>query len=401
MLVIYVIAKNSSIIWYQNYNMKVNDPYQFGYYQCLNKKFFSKIEAMEYADRYNSSISFHYNDHVFSQQDWHHEPTQTLTELYLQRATQLRSQYDYIVLFYSGGADSHNMLESFVHAGVHIDEIASFHSYAADHDKQSSFNREVFETAVPYVENLKKQKRLSETTQHRLIDQSQLIADFTKQMHWQDFPYLANSTISINNMSRADLRTYVTDWQDIINQGKRLCLIWAHDKPRIHHLNGQFHLFFMDIFDNCVSTKLQHLAHPGYFDEMFYSTPDFPQLVIKQAHVISKFLQTCDINHPYVTKDVTGLGHVMKDSQAYWLTQDAQSLIIYPWFDPGLYYEPKPRDILYSQRDRWFWSDQDLSNRYRDCINALVNRWGDRWLNQNPNLRATRNYRTQNYCLGF
>jgi hypothetical protein len=238
-----------------------------------------------------------------------------------------------------------------------------------------------------------------------LIDLTDVISDFSRDMDWTDFPYLANSTISINNVARADLREHVTDWRDMIQQGRRVCLVWGHDKPRIMHVDGGFVLYFMDIYDNCVSAKLQHLSLPGYFDEMFYSTSDMPELIVKQARTICRFLEKCPLDHPWITTNPTGLGHVIRQTpqgyQTRWLTQDAQSMLIYPWFDPGLYYEAKPKDILYSQRDRWFWKDPVLSHGFRSTVDSLINRWGDQWLNRRQDLVATQNYRTRHYRINL
>jgi len=394
--------------WSSGVNSLLNNPYtdpkKFGYYSVKDQLFFSKIEAMECSLRNNCPISYHYNDDAFLSADWTVEPTKSLSELYQQRAQQIRDQYDHIVLFYSGGADSHNMLESFVSAGIKIDEIASFHSYAADGDQSSSFNREIFETAIPYVEKLKAQQLLDINTPHRLIDMSDIIVKFSQDINWLDFPYMANSSVSINNVARAFLRKYIVEWRDLIDSGKRVCLVWGHDKPRIMH-DQKFYLQFLDIFDNCVSTINQQTATPGYFDELFYSTPDLPELVIKQAHTIKNFLETATAEHPFLTEHVTGLGHVVKHypdktCKSLWLTQDAQSYLLYPWFKPELYYEPKPKDIINSKRDRWFWQDQFISQKFTTVVTGLATQFGETWLNINPGSRATKNYRSARYYIG-
>ena len=379
---------------------------RFGYYRVGEISVYSKIEALEIAQRHNLPITWHYNDEIFDLHDWTIEPEKSLEQFYLERSQQIRDRYDYIVLFYSGGADSHNMLESFLRAGVKIDEIASFHSLSADGDRQSAFNREIFETAIPFVESLKSDGRLPNTTIHRLIDMGDIITRFCHDINWMDFPYLVSSTISINNVARANLRKYIIDWSELINQGKRLVLVWGHDKPRIMSDGPRFFLNFMDIFDNCISVAIQQSSPPGWFDEMFYSTPDLPELVIKQAHVIKRFLENCDENHPGITESVTGLGHCVKyrpdgSWKNVWLTQDAQSTLIYPWFSPDLYYESKPKDIIFSKRDQWFWKDHKISNRYHNVVNGMISRFGDQWLNQDikKGIRATRNFRSKKYWL--
>jgi len=386
--------------------MNYADPKRFGYYTVGTHSIFSKVEALEMAQRLNQPIEFHYNDEIFDSLDWTKEPKKDLRDLYQDRAKQIRNNYDYVVLFYSGGADSHNMLESFLNAGVPIDEVVSFHSLSADGDRQSEFNREIFETAIPYVESLKLTQRLSNDTPHRLIDMSDIITKFCKDINWLDFPYMVSSTLSINNVARSYLRRYVTDWADKINQGKRLVLVWGHDKPRIMSDGPRFFLNFMDIFDNCVSNWVQQTSTAGWFDEMFYSTPDMPQLVVKQAHTIKRFLEVCNDTHPWVTESVTGLGHAVKYSKdgsykSIWLTQDAQSMLIYPWFRPDLYYESKPKDIIFSKRDRWFWQDKVISSQYHNVVSSLKNQFGEAWINEDPTrgIRATRNFRSKKYWL--
>jgi len=387
-------------------NISYSNPLQFGHYSVDNQTVFSKVAAMEMSLRLNSPVKFHFNDEIFSKVDWTNEPTESLSDLYQTRARQIRDQYDYIVLFYSGGADSHNMLEAFITGGIHIDEIASFHSYDADSDKMSVANREIYETAIPYIQSLKTLGRLSENIPHRLIDLSDIINRFNNEINWLDFRYFVNSTVSINNPARAFLRHYIKDWKKIIDSGKRLCLVWGHDKPRISHADGKFCLQFMDVVDNCISVINQSEPQAGYYDELFYSTPHLPKLIIKQAHTIIKFLKNTPVDHPFITETVTGLGHMIRHISdgtwsAYWLTQDGQSYLIYPWFNPKLYYEPKPKNIIVSERDRWFIKDSKISKNYKTSIDGLITEFGNIWLNSNPTIgtMSSQNFRTQRYWL--
>jgi hypothetical protein len=381
------------------------DMRRFGFYRVGNFEVFSKIEAIELSERLNQPVHWNFNDKIFGQSDWSKEPESSLSDLYIARARQIRDQYDHVVLLYSSGADSHNMLESFLHAGVCIDEIASFHVYSADHDRSSVFNNEIFNSAIPHVQYLQSQGRLTDATKFRLIDMSEMIDEFAKTINWLDYPYLVNSVVSINNVARSNLRKYVLDWANLINQGKKLALVWAHDKPRIMHDQGGFFLNFMDIYDNCVSTNIQQKNPAGWFDEMFYSSPDMPEVVIKQAHVIKKFLKHCPVTHPCLTKEVTGLGHVIKtdpdgSQQAYWLLQNAQDQLIYPWFNSNLYIGEKPKDTLFSLRDTWFWKDPILSHNYTGMVNSLLQKFGSKWINVGTTTRSTKNYRSQKYYIG-
>ena len=70
---------------------------------------------------------FCFNETVFKLIDWTVEPSQSLKELYVERCQQLRDKYDYLILSYSGGADSHEILYTFLENNIFIDEIQVVH----------------------------------------------------------------------------------------------------------------------------------------------------------------------------------------------------------------------------------------------------------------------------------
>lgn len=359
-----------------------HSPYKFGYYQVGDKKTFSKVEALEWSKVCRHAVTWHYNDEVFSSMDWTKEPSKSLPELYIERAKDIRNSYDYIVLFYSGGSDSHNMLESFIYSGVKIDEICSFIS--RDKGEKDILipdgKNEIHETASPQVQKLKNDGRLAMDVVHRIINLKDLIVDFNNTFNWNDYAYMANSMFTVQHPVKARLRKYIPEWRRMIDEGKRVALVWGWEKPRIMH-DGKFFLTFLDILDNCVGPETQMLNPPGWYDELFYHTPDMPEIVIKQAHVTKNFLNAAPENHPWLTDKVTGMGHVIKHRPdcswtAKWLLTDAQSMLIYPWYNPSLHSETKTKDSFYSHRDHWFWEDPVLSNGYRRVVEGIVHQFG-------------------------
>jgi hypothetical protein len=100
----------------------IDDPEytKHGYYLVDGIKTFSKFEAWQHARDAgisSESIRFDFNSDLFSTIDWSIEPSESLDKLYANRARQLREKYDYIVLVYSGGIDSHVALQSFLKNG--------------------------------------------------------------------------------------------------------------------------------------------------------------------------------------------------------------------------------------------------------------------------------------------
>jgi hypothetical protein len=103
--------------------MQFIENYPQGYWQVGDQKFINKYQALVHATKTNNYIHFRYFDDVWQNFDRSLIGKYSLKELYKQRAQQLRDSYDYLILYFSGGADSYNVLRSFLDNGIHLDEI--------------------------------------------------------------------------------------------------------------------------------------------------------------------------------------------------------------------------------------------------------------------------------------
>ena len=253
--------------------LQQNDLDKFGFYTVGGLKTYSKLEAILEQDKTGIHPHWNFNEDVFSRVDWKKEPTEELTELYRQRAQLIRDKYDYLVLWYSGGADSTNILQTFINNDIKLDEIAQFYSLEGDNgDVDANFNAEVVKVAIPWSLKITEQYKY---IKHRVIDQSKLIETIYEQPEIKyDFIFQQNTTISPNNFSRVYLRKVVKDYADMINSGKRVCFIWGSDKPRLQIIDGKYALRFQDLVDNCVSPLIQQQQYSGWYDELFYWSPD-------------------------------------------------------------------------------------------------------------------------------
>ena len=103
--------------------IKFENNSKLGYYTVGDKKFHSKPLALLAATESNQFPEWDFNKQSFAAVDWSLEPVTDIRNLYRLRAQQLRQQYDYIRLEFSGGSDSTTVLYSFVNNGIHIDEV--------------------------------------------------------------------------------------------------------------------------------------------------------------------------------------------------------------------------------------------------------------------------------------
>ena len=350
---------------------KLNNRDHFGYYTVGSHKTYSKLDAILLHERTGNFPQWNFNDLAFGLQDWTQEPTESLEELYRQRAQQIRDDYDYLVLFYSGGADSTNILQTFLKNDIKLDEIAQFYSYEGDSgDSDSNFNAEISRVAIPWSQQITQKHSY---INHRVIDQSQIIDDIYDLPEIKyDFLYQQNTCISPNNFSRVYLRKIIKDYSDMIASGKRLCFIWGAEKPRIHLENNRYCLKFNDMIDNCVSPLLQQQDFPGYYDELFYWSPEFTHGLVKQGHAAMKALKTWPVGDPFFSKEKTPYGSTVRNNETWYLTIHGLHTALYADWDINTFTVGKKRSPILSLRDTWYIKKNSGSTqRFLDGIQTL------------------------------
>ena len=93
--------------------IKIEQNPKLGYYTVGSEKFFSKPLALTRATETNQFPEWNFSNEIFGAQDWTITPAINIRELYRIRAQQLRDQYDYIRLEFSGGGDSNFFRNNF------------------------------------------------------------------------------------------------------------------------------------------------------------------------------------------------------------------------------------------------------------------------------------------------
>ena len=124
---------------------------QNGIYYVKNLAFDSKVDALIYASTCDktTTVEWSFYDEVFSQIDWKVPVNETISDLYKERAMQLREKYDHLSLSYSGGADSTNILQTFIKNNIRLDEIVMFNP--EDDKNQPHLWNETKLAAIPYL----------------------------------------------------------------------------------------------------------------------------------------------------------------------------------------------------------------------------------------------------------
>lgn len=361
----------------------LNQNNKLGIYKVGEFYVHSKFEAIQLHTRTGIHPHWDFNESVFSLVDWTVEPTEDILTLYKQRAEQLRHQYDYIVLMYSGGSDSQTILESFVDNNIHLEEICSWVNYKADADKHNYLNEEIFHTAMPRVEHLKQKYR---HVKHRIIDNTDMILDHMSDNIGYNWIYNVNHFFGPGVVARENIGLKIKEWQDIIMSGKKFCVLWGKDKPRVHHINGKFAIRFLDFVDDAAS-MVSRSGNQLYTDEFFFWTSDFPKILVKQGHMIKNYLSVENFEQcPFVSEHQSGLSYREVNGKKYWLSVDGSNYLTYPnWVNDSIV-APKPPTIVISQRDSWFYAinNHPAKTNVDLGLSKLVYDIPDYWKN-NPN----------------
>lgn len=361
-----------------------------GYYQVGPVKTYSKVESIDLHHRTRHHPEWRFNDAVFASYDWSQEPRATLAQLYQSRARQIRDKYDRVVIFYSGGIDSQNIIDSFVAAGCAIDEIATTDYHSIDPDPMSFFNIEQTMVSFPYLEKLKGH---GVQFRHRRIDLTEMANDLIQdQKFFSDYIFYCNRGFGINRLAKARLRDAIPDYRQWIEQGLSVAFVWGVDKPRLYLEQDRFCLRFIDlVIDIAVSPYTQMQAHPRHFDELFYWSPDACDLLCKQGHVIKNFLRNTQLDKLY--QPHYGSAHLLQkellklppiSGRKISTQRDLINSLLYDQYSPTMFDSNNKVQTIFSDRDKPWLKDVTVNEKYLDVLKYLE-KLDSYWLNDPTN----------------
>jgi len=116
------------------------------YYTCNNKKFINKLEVLREYNKSKQAIHFHIPE-AYDDYDFTTPPMESLEELCKQKAVRLRESNDKIVIWYSGGCDSHYILNIFLKNNIKVDKLIMIKSGF----EQADF--EIDQYAIPFAKS--------------------------------------------------------------------------------------------------------------------------------------------------------------------------------------------------------------------------------------------------------
>lgn len=324
------------------------------------------------AIRFGNNCKFYYHDDKFSTLDWSKEPKEPLQELYRRRAQQIRDNYDHVVICYSGGIDSTQILETFYYNNIHIDEVLIVGALSQDQGfgSDENHNADLYFNAFPTVNDL------------HLPNTKITFVDYTKY-----FDNIKNFTLiekyGVDYIEHIGVRTSIHNlfWYDLdkfLNHKKRTAYVMGKEKPILKYdgLLQKYYACFSDISYTDYGNRYQYSSGERI---NFYSHPEAFDIMLKQYYMIKN-------ENEYVRTISNDLENVF---DSYF---DRIKKIIYQLRNPLKHQSMKSKSTYLSARDMFIVNKKN-SDIYETYAKAVVN------LNKSINISTKQIFESKRYYL--
>jgi hypothetical protein len=356
----------------ENIAKQIAERYSGGYWKVNGKFFFDKAKCLRYATSIkNLDITFHYHDEFYSSLSWD-EPKESLDELYKLRAQQLRDKYDYIILSFSGGADSYNVLDTFLKNNIFIDCVATSYPIKAIEKLKHTFNpldRSADNVIFEYTEvahpKLLEVARLSPKTEIAVLDHTNTAIDLLLDGKLHIMPVGgigAAPGLAGHYLIGQKVREYS-------QKGKAVYLTGV-DKPKLGYNTKikKFGTYFEDI--SLVLGNYTEEAFSGYHPlvEHFYYSTEMTQILQKQLAILRRSLSPV-INTPFndLPNNIKKTIQVTKTGNYRFQVHDIFfKELLYSNWNNNFFQAGKPSGFFFQEHSNWYLKGDLTDKRDKD-----------------------------------
>ena len=327
-----------------------------GFYKVGDKTFDNKNHAIYESTCTNSPMVWNFYDNVFdniSKTQLHTLGKIPLNDWYKLRAQQLRDTYDYLILNYSGGPDSHNILMTFLNNNIKLDEIHVKYSNSVDSKIY------IPNTSIKQAENIYSEwnyvikpvlEKLSITHPKIKIDVHDV---FENPLTLNEDSFLQAPSHFIGAFELLRQQSYSSSIDIYRDKGKRVADIYGIDKPIMAYKEKSMYMLFNDI-----TVSVGGNRHPNI--ELFYWTPDMPQIPFEQAYQHYLYFKNNPQHISLIDVSIIKMG----DSVRLEKLRELAINLIYTTWDHTKFQVEKP--VYYSTsgrtRDKYYLNHKEFSD---------------------------------------
>ena len=314
-----------------------------GHYTVGEQWFYSNRDALEAGYLAGQPVAWHYYDDVWSTaHSAGHWRNQSLKELYYARARQIREQYDYVAVMFSGGWDSRNIIESFSAQGLRIDDIIVFTTQELENS--TPFNNlnpdnwygEIKYHAVPYAERYAHEHPGTGVIKIEWLDR---VAESYRDAE------------QVFRDSRPKPGVFFGRWLSVATNkqlqrrigNRRAALMLGLDKPCVMQTGNNYQGFFPEgLIRNYTYCTRSNGFPDNVIWEPFYWTPDLPELAIRGWY---ELIDLCK-QDPVIAQahNIATTENTRAELKFSRYVQDTMRRHFYPGFDAGAWQADKQVD---------------------------------------------------------
>jgi hypothetical protein len=265
----------------------MNENFGLYYYICDGIRFNTQIDAMIYSSSKPNipEIKLMYHHDIWSNFDTSSLGKVNLDVLYRERCLQLREKYDYLILNFSGGSDSSNILMSFINNNIQLDEI-----YVAWPKPLQDGKFYIPNTIDSTARNILSEWDYSIKTILDWVSKNHPkikinVDDYMENINIKMIDNMYNDFSKLKHCFGYSLGLA---GRSIINiPNKKVARIYGVDKPLIS-LNTDNNVVSMFFTDHGL-WAIDFGKNLDISPECFYWTPDLPQLPFEMAYALSEY----------------------------------------------------------------------------------------------------------------
>lgn len=341
--------------------------YKYGYWETAGIRFSKKFDALLHAAKNNDEVYFKYHNDVWTNFDRTLLGKHSLNQLYADRAQQLRDTYDYLILYYSGGSDSHNVLRTFIDNNIKLDEVcvkwplAMIDSdlYTPNFTDNSARNHiSEWDYAIkPTLDWLKTKHPGIKITLKDVVDNVNTIqveSIIEKLNHIRSGAILFSNSSSENTVK-------------LLDKNKKVGHIYGIDKPLLSLKDDNN--VYMAFADGALSVLNVDSLNTDS-GECFYWTPDYPLLAFEMAYKVSEFYNVHRESRKYLKWAPDENWNLIANQYQ----NDIVKKICYSTWD----FRFQAEKSSYNREDKFFWFHElnelsHINEAYRSVTKSLTN----------------------------